>query len=286
MLESLVENPVHFHEETPDFYFGAGMRENCANIQSMDDWLLPGFVFTLGLIIGSFLNVCIWRLPRGESIIRPGSHCPACSSALGARDLVPVLSWIFLRGKCRICGAKISWRYPAVELCTGTLFLGGFLRFGLEWELAAALVFTAFLVAIAFIDIDHQIILDGMLMLFGVSGVAFRLGLGTPELGSMIEGAAVGGGLLLLLAILSRGGMGGGDVKLAFTLGLWLGWPGNLLGLFISFVLGGLGSGLLLLFRLRGRKDYIPFGPFIAAGAWIALLYGRNILEWYFGFLN
>ena len=242
--------------------------------------------FLLGLAIGSFLNVCIWRLPREESIIRPGSHCPACSTVLGVRDLVPVLSWIFLRGKCRICGAKISWRYPAVELCTGALFLGCFLRFGLGGELAAALVFTAFLVAIAFIDIDHQIILDGMLMLFGVSGAAFRLGLGTPELWSMVEGAAVGGGLMLFLAILSRGGMGGGDVKLAFTLGLWLGWPGNLLGLFISFVLGGLGSALLLLFRLRGRKDYIPFGPFIAAGAWIALLYGRNILEWYFGFLN
>ena len=248
--------------------------------------MLPAvFVFFFGLLIGSFLNVCIWRLPREESIIRPGSHCPACSTVLGARDLVPVLSWLFLRGKCRFCGVKISARYPAVELLTGGLFLVTYLHYGLTPGLVAALVFSSFMVAITFIDLDHQIILDGMLALLAVCGLGLQLWTGSVGLVSMLIGAFVGGGLLLLLAILSRGGMGGGDVKFAAALGFWLGWPGILLGLFLGFVLGGLISLLLLVTGLRGRKDFIPFGPFIAIGAWIALLYGRRILDWYLGFL-
>ena len=251
----------------------------------MDEMLPAVFVFFFGLLIGSFLNVCIWRLPREESIIRPGSHCPACSTVLGARDLVPVLSWLFLRGKCRFCGVKISARYPAVELLTGGLFLVTYLHYGLTPGLVAALVFSSFMVAITFIDLDHQIILDGMLALLAVCGLGLQLWTGSVGCVSMLIGAGVGGGLLLLLAILSRGGMGGGDVKFAAALGFWLGWPGILLGLFLGFVLGGLISVLLLVTRLRGRKDFIPFGPFIAIGAWIALLYGRRILDWYFGFL-
>ena len=252
----------------------------------MDEGLLSGFIFVLGLLIGSFLNVCIWRLPREESIVWPGSHCPACSTVLGVRDLVPVLSWLFLRGRCRYCGEKISARYPAVELLTGALFLACFLHFGLTLALAGALAFSSLLVAITFIDMDHQIILDGMLVVLGALGLALQLWTGAVGIVSMLAGALAGGGLLLLLAVISRGGMGGGDVKFAFALGFWLGWQGVLLALFIGFVLGGLGSALLILLRLRGRKDFIPFGPFIAAGAWIALLYGRKILDWYFGFLN
>ena len=243
------------------------------------------FCFIIGIAVGSFLNVCIWRLPREESIIRPGSHCPACSTALGVRDLVPVLSWIFLRGKCRYCGAKISPRYPAVELLTGVLFVWCFLRFGLSPQLAPALVFSAFMVAITFIDLDHQIILDGMLALLAAAGLGLGLWPGQPGWVDMLIGAGVGGGMLLVLAVVSGGGMGGGDVKFAAALGFWLGWPGILLGLFIGFVAGGAISLLLLATGLRGRKDFIPFGPFIALGAWIALLYGKNILAWYFSFL-
>lgn len=243
-------------------------------------------MFIFGLIIGSFLNVCIWRLPREESIIRPGSHCPACSTALGVRDLVPVLSWLFLRGKCRACGEKISPRYPVVELLSGGLFLATYLHYGLTPGLLAGLVFLGFMVAITFIDLDHQIILDGMLALLAVCGLGLQLWTGAVGIVNMLIGAGAGGGLLLLLAILSRGGMGGGDVKFAAALGFWLGWPGILLGLFIGFVLGGVISLLLLASGLRGRKDFIPFGPFIAIGAWIALLYGRKILGWYFGFLT
>ncbi len=251
----------------------------------MNQVLFPIFIFILGLLIGSFLNVCIWRLPREESIIRPGSHCPACSTALGARDLVPVLSWIFLRGKCRYCAEKISARYPLVELLTGGLFLWCALHYGLTPAMGAALVFSTFMVAITFIDLDHQIILDGMLILLAILGLGLQWWTGAVGMVSMLIGAGVGGGLLLALAILSGGGMGGGDVKFAAALGFWLGWPGTLLGLFLGFVLGGLISGFLLVFRLRGRKDFIPFGPFIAIGAWITLLYGKKILDWYFGFL-
>lgn len=247
--------------------------------------MIAPFIFIVGLLIGSFLNVCIWRLPREESIIRPGSHCPGCSTALGARDLVPVLSWIFLRGKCRFCGAKISPRYPAVELLTGGLFFATYLHYGLSADLVAGLVFAAFMVAITFIDLDHQIILDGMLALLAACGLILQWWTGAVGFVSMLIGALAGGGLLLLLAVISGGGMGGGDVKFAAALGFWLGWQGTLLGLFLGFVLGGFISGLLLVTRLRGRKDFIPFGPFIAIGAWIVLLYGKEILNWYFGFL-
>ena len=251
----------------------------------MDNTLFYLTIFLLGLLIGSFLNVCIWRLPREESVIRPGSHCPVCSTALRARDLVPLLSWLFLRGKCRYCGAPISIRYPVVELLTGVLFLWCSVHYGPTPSLAAALVFTTFQVAISFIDLDHQIILDGMLIVLAVCGFGLQLWTGVLGWVSMLVGAGVGGGLLLLLAVLSRGGMGGGDVKFAAALGFWLGWPGTLLGLFLGFVLGGAISVLLLVTGLRGRKDFIPFGPFIAIGAWIALLYGKQILDWYFGFL-
>ncbi len=149
----------------------------------------------------------------------------------------------------------------------------------------AAMLFSAFMVAITFIDLDHQIILDGMLALLAVSGLALQLVTGAVGFWSMWLGALIGGGLLLALAIISRGGMGGGDVKFAAALGFWLGWPGIVLGLFIGFVAGGLVSVLLLVTGLRGRKDFIPFGPFIALGAWIALLYGKTILAWYFSFL-
>ena len=251
----------------------------------MDGMLIAGFIFVLGLVVGSFLNVCIWRLPREESMIRPGSHCPACSTALRARDLVPVLSWIFLRGRCRHCSEQISPRYPAVELLTGGLFLVCFLQLGLSPALVAALVFSAFMVAITFIDLDHQIILDGMLALLAGAGLILQLWTGAVGWVNMLIGVAVGGGLLLFLAVISRGGMGGGDVKFAAALGFWLGWPGILLGLFIGFISGGVISLLLLVAGIRGRKDFIPFGPFIALGAWITLLYGRKILDWYLGFL-
>ena len=235
----------------------------------MDEGLLAGFIFVFGLLIGSFLNVCIWRLPREESIIWPASHCPACSTVLGVRDLVPVLSWIFLRGKCRYCGERISPRYPAVELLTGALFLACFQHYGLTLELAAALLLSALLVAIAFIDIDHQIILDGMLIVLGAVGLVLQLWTGAVGFLSMLAGALAGGGLLLLLAIVSRGGMGGGDVKFAALIGLvlgWHGWQALVVGAAAAFVLGAVHAlGLIVLRRATG-STHIAFGPWMIMG--------------------
>lgn len=254
--------------------------------------LLILIIFLLGLAVGSFLNVCIYRLPAGESVVSPPSHCRACGVRLGPADLIPVLSYILRRGRCRSCGAPFSARYALVELATGALFVWCFFVSGLGPSLIKALILTSFLVVITLIDFDHQLIYDKVLIWLAGAGVAINLSFAyTPLWGSsitlpvglldMLLGGLVGGGLLLAIAIVTRGGMGGGDVKFAAALGLWFGWQQTLLTLFLSFLAGGLGGGALLLLRLRKRKDLIPFGPFIAAGAFAALLYGPDIIAWY-----
>ncbi len=251
-------------------------------------------IFLLGLAVGSFLNVCVYRLPAGESVVSPPSHCRACGVRLGPADLIPVLSYILRRGRCRSCGAPFSARYAVVELATGALFAWCFFVFGLGPSLIKALVLTSFLVVITLIDFDHQLIYDKVLVWLAGAGVAINLSFAyAPLWGSavtlpvglldMLLGAFVGGGLLLAIAVATRGGMGGGDVKFAAALGLWFGWQHTLLALFLSFLAGGLGGGVLLLLRIRKRKDLIPFGPFIAAGAFVALLYGPDIVAWYAG---
>jgi leader peptidase (prepilin peptidase)/N-methyltransferase len=241
------------------------------------------FFLTFGLIIGSFLNVCIYRLPQNQSIITPPSHCPQCQQRLQLWDLIPSLSWLWLRGKCRYCRAPISGRYAFVELLTGILFLVCFIIVGWSLELIKALILTSFLIVITFIDIDHQLILDKILIWMAGIGVAINVFIGPPVPGilNMLLAAAVGGGVLLLIAVLTRGGMGGGDVKFMAVLGLWLGWPYVLSTMLLSFVIGGIMGVLLLLFKLKGRKDFIPFGPFIAVAAYITFLYGTDILFWY-----
>ncbi|EAX47870.1 peptidase A24A domain protein [Thermosinus carboxydivorans Nor1] len=240
------------------------------------------FIFILGLIIGSFLNVCIYRLPLGASIVTPPSHCFACGTRLKFWDLIPVISYIALRGRCRYCGAAFSLRYLLVELLTAFLFTWCFQVTGLGPELIKALIFISFLIVVAFIDYDHQLILDKVLIWLGGAGVFINLGLGFTGLTDMIAGSLLGGGLLLVIAIASRGGMGGGDIKFAACLGLWLGWKLTLLALFLSFLLGGVGGIVLLTLKRKGRKDFIPFGPFLALGAFFAGLYGWQILRWYF----
>lgn len=259
------------------------------------------FIFFLGFIIGSFLNVCIYRLPRGESVISPPSHCPACGTRLKPWDLAPVVSYLLLRGRCRCCGAIISLRYVAVELLTGGLFVLCYLAVGLGPFLAKALLLTSFLIVVAFIDYDHRLILDKVLLLLAGTGVLINIvqkygSVWLPHVGlygvffinsldwfDMAVAALLGGGIMLFLAIVSRGGLGGGDIKFVAALGLWLGWKLTLLVLLLSFLAGGVGGAALLLLRLKGRKDFIPFGPFIAAGAFIGMLYGYAVLEWYLG---
>ncbi|WP_066238725.1 prepilin peptidase [Anaerosporomusa subterranea] len=244
------------------------------------------FCILFGLLIGSFLNVCIYRIPLNQSIVYPPSHCPNCQTPLRPIDLIPVLSY-FLSGRhCRYCGEVIASRYAIVESLTAFLFVWCFSVFGWTGETVSACVFVSFMVVITFIDYDHQLILDKVLIWFALAGVSIRYYLGSPSLLDMGLAALVGGGLLLIIAVLSRGGMGGGDVKFCFALGIWLGWPDILLALFLSFVIGGLAGVILLVFRLRGRKDMIPFGPFICLGAFLTLLYGRDILTWYFGLMR
>jgi len=237
--------------------------------------------FLLGLFIGSFLNVAIYRLPRGETIILGRSHCPACGQALAWYDLVPVLSYFALRGRCRYCGTSISPRYPLVELLTGAVFAALFYRFGPTPVLAKYLFLGAVLIAAAFIDLEHYLIPD-RLVLAGLAG-AVILGFAARDVGiwSALAGCAAGAGFLSVIAVISKGGMGGGDVKLAAVTGLFLGWPLAALALFLAIVSGGLAAAIFLLLGIKGRKDPVPFAPFIAAGTLIAILWGAYIIGWY-----
>ena len=246
--------------------------------------MLELIVFLFGLIIGSFLNVCIYRLPAERSIIHPPSHCSSCNTNLKPWDLVPVLSYIFLRGQCRYCQSSVSIRYPLVELLTGLIFLWCYTVLGFSSQLIGALILSSFLIVITFIDYDHQLILDKVLFWLAVVGVFINRFIGNVGILDMLYASLLGGGLLLLIAIVSRGGMGMGDVKFAAALGLWFGVQFTILTLFLSFVLGGVGSVLLLLFKLKNRKDMIPFGPYIAIGAFISMLYGDAIIRWYLQF--
>lgn len=253
--------------------------------------LLAGFGALLGLAIGSFLNVVIWRVPRGESVVNPPSACPSCGRAIEPRDNVPVVSWLVLGGQCRHCHERISARYPLVELGTAVLFVVVALRFGLSWELPAFLYLAAITVALALIDIDvHRLPNAIVLPSYPVAGVllvAAALLQGDP--GAALR--AVLGGLALyafyfLLAFIYPAGMGFGDVKLAGVLGLYLGylgWAEVVVGGFLGFVVGGLGGVVLIVLRRAGRKSKIPFGPYMLVGAWVAVLAGGALVDWYLG---
>jgi leader peptidase (prepilin peptidase) / N-methyltransferase len=242
----------------------------------------------LGLLVGSFLNVVIYRVPREESIVSPPSHCPSCDRQLTARDLVPVASWVVLRGKCRTCGAKISGRYPAVEALTGVLFALVAWRFLGSWALPAYLVLTAFLIALSGIDLDTFKLPRKIIYLGGVIGVVL-LALATwlDDLGwEPLEKAALGALLafafFLLLHLLAPRSMGFGDVRLSAYLGWNLGWLGLLhvpVGLFLGFLYGGVVGVVLMATKKAGRKTAIPFGPYMAAGAMTAVLIGRTIID-------
>jgi len=239
-------------------------------------------VFVLGLLAGSFLNVCICRLPRGESIVFPPSGCPACGRRLGVAELVPVFSWLWQRGRCRGCAAAISWRYPVVELLTGCTFLLLLYQLGLTAAFAASAAFFAVVIVIAFIDLEYQLIPNRLVIVLLVVAAIRQIFWPEAPLASAIYGALFGSLLLLALAILSGGGMGGGDVKLMLPLGFYSGLPETLLLLLLAFISGGLVGGALLLLKIKGRKDAIPFGPFLSTAALVTALAGRQILDWYF----
>jgi leader peptidase (prepilin peptidase)/N-methyltransferase len=247
------------------------------------------FAGVLGLAIGSFLNVVIWRVPRGESVVRPPSHCPGCDREIGPRDNVPVLSWLLLRGRCRHCATKISVRYPAVELLTAVLFAVVAYRIGPAPELPAYLYLAAVGLALAAIDLDHRR-LPNALTLPSYLVMAVLLTVASAATGDwwalVRAGLAMAAfyGALFAVAVAVPRGMGFGDVKLAGVLGLalgWLGWGELLVGFFLGFAYGGLVSLALIALGRAGRKTAVPFGPFLVAGALTAVLYGDALASLY-----
>jgi leader peptidase (prepilin peptidase)/N-methyltransferase len=242
-------------------------------------------VGALGLAVGSFVNVVIHRVPRAESLLRPGSRCPGCTAPIRPRHNVPVVSWLALRGRCARCGARISARYPLVELGTAALFVAVAARFGLDPALPAYLYLAAITVALAVIDLDVRRLPNAIVLPSYLIGLLLLLPAG--------DWWAAGRGLLAMaalfalyaaLTLLYPGGMGFGDVKLAGLLGLylgWLGWSPVLVGTFAGFVLGGLVGVALLLMRRATGKTAIPFGPSMLAGAMLALFAAGPIASWY-----
>lgn len=236
----------------------------------------------IGLLIGSFLNVCIYRIPEGGSIAYPSSHCQTCKTSLKPVDLIPVLSYLFYKGRCRYCGEKISVQYPVVEFLNAIIYLFLYLQFGFTLKMIGLAILCSLLIVIAFIDFKLQIIPDELIVFGIAAGLLWNIGHWNLSffLNGLI-GLAIGGGLFLIIAILSGGAMGGGDIKLMGVLGLWFGWKLILLTMLLSFVIGAVLSVLLLLLKIKKRKDTIPFGPFIAIGAFIAIYYGNEILDFY-----
>jgi len=255
-----------------------------------------------GMAVGSFLNVCIDRLPAGESLLFPASRCAACHRRLATKDLIPVISYLWLRGHCRYCQAPVPRRLLWVEIGTGILFAYLYWRYGLSVELALIAFYCCLFLVIMVIDLEHGIIPNKIVypcmavalvisVFLPPSGVAYPGETATllfnaflPELG--IAQAAIGGGiglvLFLLIVIISGGGMGWGDVKLAALIGIITGYliP---VALLLAVILGGLVAVILLLFKLKKRKEGIPFAPYLSLGAMITLLFGSNILNWYLG---
>jgi leader peptidase (prepilin peptidase)/N-methyltransferase len=241
-------------------------------------------VVTFGLMIGSFLNVVIARLPERRSLWMPGSTCPGCGNAIAWHDNIPLVSFVALRGRCRACAAPIPWRYPIVEASTAVLFAVAWLVFGGDLlEFAVAVVFLAALVAITVIDLRHQIIPDAITLPGVVAGLLASFATDRIAWVESVCGILLGAGLFVAVILLSRGGMGGGDLKLGAMLGAFLGWQALLVALFVAVMLGGLSAVALLASGRLARKDAIPFGPFLAIGGAVALFWGEAILAWYLG---
>ncbi len=261
----------------------------------MENTVLPYvlFIALVGVVVGSFLNVVIWRVPRGESVVSPPSHCPGCGTPIAARDNIPLLSWLVLRGRCRHCGESISARYPFVEALTGVLFGAVALVLGISWEVPAYLYLTGLGVALAFIDLDTKRLPNALtLPAYPVTALLLLIPAVLDDMWSAYTRALLGGLALfafyLVLALLYPAGMGLGDVKLAGVLGMglaWFGWGALLVGAFLAFLLGGLvGIGLMAARRAR-RGTTIPFGPFMVAGALVGVLVGPGLATWYVGAL-
>jgi len=251
------------------------------------------FLFAiLGLVVGSFLNVCIDRLPQNKSIAYPPSHCEACQHKLAAKDLIPVFSYLRRRGRCRYCQVSIPRKLLWVELATAVIFALLYWHYGLSAELGVLAFYACLFIIIFVIDLEHSLILNKVV--YPAMVVALLLSLYpwpwlSESIGMRVAYAALGGtagfAIFLLIALVSRGGMGWGDVKLAALIGLATGFPLVFVAIIMAAILGGIVAVVLLATRRRGRREMIPFGPFLAVAAMVTLLWGSSILSWYLGLM-
>lgn len=246
-------------------------------------------IFILGLIVGSFSNVCIYRIPKNESIIYPASHCPKCRSKIKPVDNIPLLSYILLKGRCRNCKSKISIQYPVVELLTGLIYLIIYLIYGLSIQTLIYIILSSALIIIAFVDLNEQVIL-GILSLPGIA-IGLILSFFVPYISyvNSVLGILVGGGIILIIRfagslIFKKESMGLGDIELVAMIGAFLGWRYITISLFLGFFLGALTGIILILSKIKSREDTVPFGPFIVLGSFITLFWGEKIISWYIGF--
>lgn len=244
------------------------------------DMMIILLVFITGLMFGSFYNVIICRIPEGGSIVFPGSHCPKCQKKLGVLDLIPVLSWLFLKGKCRYCGERISIQYPLVELLTGLLFVLLYIKFGLTLKFIIFLLLVSVLLISSVIDLRYKIIPNKITYPSIVIGIMLAVFSNHISILASLLGILVSAGFLFLLALFYKGrGMGMGDVKLAAVIGAVLGWEFTILGIFIGSFVGAVVGVVLIYSGIIERKTRIPFGPLISLGVLISIFYGEEIIN-------
>lgn len=238
------------------------------------------FIISLGLVIGSFLNVCIYRIPKEESISYPPSHCVNCNHKLGILDLFPVLSYIFLKGKCRYCKESISVIYPSIEILNALVYLIIYFKFSATIITLKYCILASLLIIIGIIDYNTQFVYTSTIICGGIIGIIFIIIQAITYINSafdLILGGLIGFVIIGLIVILTKG-MGEGDVEIAAVCGLFLGIKGILLGLFLSIVIGGIAGVIILALKLKKAKDKMAFGPFIAIGCLLSMLWGNEIL--------
>ena len=251
-------------------------------------------IFILGIIIGSFLNVCIYRIPADKSIVTGPSSCQSCGARLSVIDLVPVFSWLLLGGKCRHCKAHVSPQYPAIELLTGVLFVLLYLKLDISWNLLIYAALTALLIVISMIDLKHMMIPDGLIitgLIIGIAKLVVTIFTGYFDSWlSYVIGFFAGGLPLLLIAlicayVLKKEAIGGGDIKLMAMAGLITGWKLIAVAYLTGIVAGALISIILMATKIKKRGDEIPFGPFLSLGIVISIFFGTDLINWYMGLL-
>jgi leader peptidase (prepilin peptidase)/N-methyltransferase len=254
-------------------------------------YLIEIFIFVFGMCIGSFLNVCIYRLPASQSIVRPRSRCPECGKTIAFYDNIPVLSYLWLKGRCRNCRATIALRYPIVELLTGLFALATFLKFGQSLEALIYFAFMACLLVVTFIDLDHRIIPDiitlpGIPICFAASFAITSVGYKDALLGILVGGGSLFGVAWIYSLITKKEGMGGGDIKLLAMMGALVGLKGVVFTIFVSSLVGTLSGLAVMLQSRRGMKMAVPFGPFLAIGCITYVFFGTELIAWYFNLLT